>query len=54
MRSRLKAAGDVFHDVQSLSDKAVAEVARQEGIDIAVDLKGYTMDTRSGIFAYRW
>jgi predicted O-linked N-acetylglucosamine transferase (SPINDLY family) len=53
MRSRLKDAVDVFHDVRSLSDKDIAEVARKEGIDIAIDLKGYTANTRSGIFAYR-
>ena len=53
MRARLKAAVDVFHDVRSLSDKDVAKLARKEGLDIAIDLKGYTSNTRSGIFAYR-
>jgi predicted O-linked N-acetylglucosamine transferase (SPINDLY family) len=53
MRRRLSAAVDRFHDVRSLSDAEVADLARREGIDIAVDLKGYTQDTRLGIFAWR-
>ena len=53
MRERLIHAVDVFHDVRTLDDKEIAQLARKEGINIAVDLKGYTTDTRSGIFAYR-
>jgi len=53
MRNRLLAAVDVFHDVSDLSDRDVAKLCRSEGIDIAVDLTGYTQDSRSGIFGFR-
>ena len=44
---------DVFNDVSQMSDKNIALLARQDRIDIAVDLKGYTQNNRVGIFAYR-
>jgi predicted O-linked N-acetylglucosamine transferase (SPINDLY family) len=53
MRQRVVAAVDVFHDVRGIGDKDVAALARRDGIDIAIDLKGYTQDTRLGIFAWR-
>jgi predicted O-linked N-acetylglucosamine transferase (SPINDLY family) len=53
MRQRLKEAVDVFHDVGQLNDQAVAELARSEQIDVAIDLKGYTNQGRSSIFSYR-
>ncbi len=53
MRQRLKRAVDVFHDVRVQGDKDIAELARRESIDIAVDLKGYTQHARLGVFAYR-
>ena len=53
MRQRLKGAVERFHDVTGFSDAEIAELARREGIDIAVDLKGYTQDMRLGIFAWR-
>jgi protein O-GlcNAc transferase len=53
MRARLKAAFDHFVDVSGVGDRAVAELMRDSGIDIAVDLKGYTAGNRGGIFAYR-
>jgi protein O-GlcNAc transferase len=53
MKERLRGAFDVFNDAQSLSDEQVATLARNESIDIAVDLNGYTSNARSGIFAYR-
>ena len=53
MRARVKAAFDVFHDVRGLSDREIAELARKDGIDIAVDLKGETKDTRWALFAHR-
>jgi predicted O-linked N-acetylglucosamine transferase (SPINDLY family) len=36
-----------------MSDKAVAQLARELDIDIAVDLGGFTAECRTGIFAYR-
>ncbi len=53
MRARLKAGLDRFIDVRGMSDRQVAEWMRDQGIDIAVDLKGYTADNRFGIFAHR-
>lgn len=53
MRARAEAAFDTFHDVRGQSDQAVAELVRNEGIDIAVDLKGHTTDARLGVLAHR-
>ncbi|MEN9374762.1 MAG: hypothetical protein RIR79_2314 [Pseudomonadota bacterium] len=53
MRQRLMRAFDQFLDVRHQSDKEVAQLARQLEIDIAVDLNGFTTDSRFGIFAYR-
>jgi protein O-GlcNAc transferase len=53
MQQRLIKAVDVFDDVANMSDKDAALLARQDKIDIVVDLKGYTKDSRPGIFAYR-
>ena len=53
MRRRIKAAFDTFVDVQGSSDRQIALLSRQYGIDIAVDLKGHTQDSRPGIFAGR-
>ncbi|NJD88586.1 MAG: tetratricopeptide repeat protein [Betaproteobacteria bacterium] len=53
MRARIAAAVERFVDVRELSDEEVARLARGHGIDIAVDLKGFTEDARTGIFALR-
>lgn len=53
MRRRAADAVDRFHDVAQLSDKDIAELARRERIDIAVDLKGHTKGMRAGIFSHR-
>ena len=53
MRHRLARAFDQFHDVQDASDRAIAGLLRDLRIDIAVDLKGYTQDSRPEIFALR-
>lgn len=52
-QSRIRAAADHYCDVRQLSDQAVAERMRTDALDIAVDLKGYTQDTRMQILAYR-
>ena len=51
MNLRIKAGVDHFHDVRMLSDKEVAVLARHLEIDIAVDLGGFTTNSRTGIFA---
>lgn len=53
MRKRAVAAFDQFHNVRDKSDEAVAQLSRTLGVDIAIDLKGYTLDSRVGIFAQR-
>jgi predicted O-linked N-acetylglucosamine transferase (SPINDLY family) len=53
MRARLVAGFDRFVDVREKSDRAAAELIRDAGIDIAIDLKGYTAGNRAGIFAHR-
>ena len=53
MRKRVSAAFDKFIDVRSQTDEGVALLCRQLGIDIAIDLKGFTTDARPGIFACR-
>ena len=50
---RLINSFDRFVDVQKLSNKDVARKVRQDGIDIAIDLNGYTQHARTKIFAYR-
>jgi predicted O-linked N-acetylglucosamine transferase (SPINDLY family) len=53
MRTRLEPAFDRFISVTDRSDVEVAQLARDIGIDIAVDLGGHTQDARTGIFALR-
>ena len=50
---RMRELFDHFHDVHHISDRAVAHLSRELGIDIAIDLKGYTEGSRTGIFAER-
>ena len=52
-RDRLRAAFDRFIEVGPMADAAVAALSREIGIDIAVDLKGFTNEERMGIFAHR-
>src|SRR5262249_9538073 len=53
MRQRLVRAFPRFIDVRGKSDHRIVELSRELGVDIAVDLKGYTQDARPGIFAHR-
>jgi predicted O-linked N-acetylglucosamine transferase (SPINDLY family) len=53
MRARLRAAFDQFFDVAGAGDADIAARLRAHNIDIAVDLKGYTSDSRPGILAFR-
>lgn len=53
MRRRVRAAVDHFIDVGGHSDAQIAEKSRELGIDIAVDLKGYTGNSHFGAFMYR-
>ena len=53
MRERIKPHFEAFHDVRPMSDGEIVGLARQEEIDIAVDLKGFTKNSRVNIFASR-
>jgi predicted O-linked N-acetylglucosamine transferase (SPINDLY family) len=51
MNLRIKAGVDYFHDVHPLPYKDIAMLARSFEIDIAVDLGGFTKDSRTEVFA---
>ena len=53
MGRRLRAGFDRFLEVATLPDAEIALLARQLGIDIGVDLKGFTAGNRVDIFAHR-
>ncbi len=53
MRRRVSAAFHKFIDVEGRSDRQIARLSRDLGIDIAVDLSGYTQGARPGMFAER-
>jgi len=53
MRRRIVASFDRYIQIGTLSDKSAAQVIRDDGIDILVDLKGYTRDSRPQIMAFR-
>ncbi len=52
-RQRLARSVDRVVDVHARSDREAAALARQLGVDIAVDLKGHTNSARAGIFGWR-
>jgi protein O-GlcNAc transferase len=52
-RARLVKSFDRFFDVAFRSDGDVAKLIRDNKVHIAVDLKGYTTDSRIGILAQR-
>ena len=43
----------VYRDVEDLSDHEIVKIVRNDKLDIAVDLKGHTKDSRMFIFANR-
>lgn len=53
MRRRLTAACEHFIDIRSMSHAAAAQRIRADGVDILVDLKGWTQGARPGILAQR-
>ena len=53
IRARIKRAFNQFHDVSATSDGDAAELMSGLGVDIAVDLAGYTENARPGILAHR-
>lgn len=53
MRRRLESAFEHFVDIRSLGHEEAAKRIRDDGIDILVDLKGYTKNARLEILAMR-
>lgn len=53
LRARIHQACDQFIDVRLMGTAQIAEMMRDMEIDIAVDLAGYTSDSRAEIFAHR-
>ncbi len=53
MRARLERAFDRFIDASAMEDQSIAHLIRREGIDILVDLTGFTGGNRTGILAHR-
>ena len=51
--ARLRAAFDEFVDLRAMTDAAAARRIKADGIDILVELKGYTKGARTGIAAQR-
>lgn len=51
MRQRVCAAFTRFIDISDMTDDEVSRLSRDLGIDIAVDLNGYTTHERAGMFA---
>ncbi|MEI6161092.1 MAG: tetratricopeptide repeat protein, partial [Roseococcus sp.] len=53
MRERLRAAVDVFAGVAALSDRELVERIAGDGVELLVDLKGWTEDSRLLALAWR-
>ena len=53
LRTRLEGAFDHFIDLQALDDRSAAQVIRDNEIDIAIDLDGFTLNARLGVLAQR-
>jgi predicted O-linked N-acetylglucosamine transferase (SPINDLY family) len=53
MRTRLRGAFDRFIDVGAQGDHDVAKLMRRLEVDVAVDLMGFTQNTRTGILSFR-
>jgi predicted O-linked N-acetylglucosamine transferase (SPINDLY family) len=52
-RQRIASGAEVFHDVSSLNDQGLADRIRADGIQILVDLMGYTGFSRTKSLAMR-
>jgi protein O-GlcNAc transferase len=53
MRQRLKASFEHFTDAKTYGDNQIANLVKEAEIDILVDLMGFTVDSRTSIFARR-
>src|SRR5512135_1376523 len=53
IRSDIESGCDVFRELSGLDDRTAAETIHRDGIDILIDLAGYTRFSRPEIFAMR-
>lgn len=53
LRQRIRAAFDVWRDVDAIADADVARQMRDDSIDVLIDRKGFTRGSRLAILAYR-
>lgn len=53
MHKLIESKVDVWRDIRNLTNHDVSLLARKDGIDIAIDLQGYTGKSRVGIFGNR-
>ena len=53
LKDRIKATIDHWVDIRELSDEAAAQRILDDGIDILVDVNGYTKDARTKVFGMR-
>ena len=51
--NRIKELSDHWRPIAWLSNRAIADQVRQDGIDILVDLAGHTAENRLPVFAYK-
>ncbi len=53
MRTRIADAVDIFRDIRDLPHEAAARLINEDGIDVLIDLMGWTTNTRMEITALR-
>lgn len=53
VRADVEESADVYHNVRDISDHELAELAREDGVDIAIDMKTFTKGGRLAVFAER-
>ena len=50
---KAKESGCIFRDIKDLNDIEVVNLARNDELDIAIDLMGYTTQNRAIIFSHK-
>lgn len=53
IRARMQAAFERFIDARGMTARQIAALMRELEVDVAIDLAGYTSDSRTEIFAHR-
>jgi len=53
IRQRLKSTFERFIDANSLGDRQIADLVKSLGVDVLVDLMGFTTNARTAIFSLR-